>query len=242
MGGRSRRAAAGPGIGWDHASQSRGGLRLRFPCGCRCAGCGAGSARDPDKTRQCRAGLRHPGPPDGLPAGAQRRAQSALRRHRHGVHAAGGAARHPLGFRLLPDDRRDRGAELLARNARRRCEARAAQLRGPRRHRQRRARRKLQGHGDRGARPPRAYPALRRTPRRQPRRRAHAQGAPVGRPHLLAEGLQPAAHVRRPCDAVGPGQQALRPHGPGRRRALPRRRVPRGPIRVPSWCRRRATS
>ena len=42
-------ATAGTEIGWDHASESWGSLRFRVRFGCRCAGRGAGFARDPTR-------------------------------------------------------------------------------------------------------------------------------------------------------------------------------------------------
>ena len=59
---------------------------------------------------------------------------------RHRIHAPGRNARLALGFRLLPDDRRDRRAQLLARQSSRRREAVAEQFCRARSHRARASR------------------------------------------------------------------------------------------------------
>ena len=62
---------------------------------------------------------------------------------------------------------------------------------------------------DRRARPSRAPPALFRREAREPDRRAHAQGAGMGRADQLAGPLRPAHHFRRSGRQVGARQRQL---------------------------------
>ena len=127
-----------------------------------------------------------------------------------------------MGFCLLSDDRRDRRLELLARTPRRRRQTCAEQFRRSRRHRQRRAGRKLRGPCNGRASPSGAPAALRWPAGRQPRRAAHAQRERLGRAHRLASDLHAADHVRRHVDPLG-AIQDVRHHAQAGCRPLPSR-------------------